>query len=81
MMVNVRVFGGLRDLIGQRDLKLDIDSPYHVKAVWAAVEKAYPVLSSYAHIVRFAVNGSLVSAEVVLRSGDDVALLPPMSGG
>jgi molybdopterin synthase catalytic subunit len=52
-----------------------------IEAAWAALVARYPVLESGRSSVRFARNGEYAAAETTLADGDEVAVIPPVSGG
>jgi len=79
--VRVRSFARIRELIGSDSQALDVPQGATVETVWSAIAERTPTLSSLSSSVRFALNGSIVEPSVKLKDGDEVALLPPSSGG
>lgn len=43
--------------------------------------KRYPELGPIIRVSRFAVNGSYVGDDYLLKGGEEIALIPPVSGG
>ena len=67
---------------GTPELKLDIAAGSNTGAIVAALQQQYPGLERILPRCALAVNGEYVeTAEQALEDGDEVALLPPMSGG
>ena len=74
MRVHVRLFAGLRERAGWSERELDgVDS---VADVWPALD-----LGDEPPGVLYAVNKVYVPRDGPLRDGDEVALIPPVSGG
>ena len=79
--VRVRLFAIQRELAGARELGLDLPAGADVEAAWAALVARVPALSSGRPFVRFAINGDYADAEAILADGDELACIPPVSGG
>ena len=81
MMITVKLFAVLRDKAGVGELRLELaDGAKVVDAVESLVAQ-YPEVGAFAKRVAFAVNLSRVDAAADLKDGDELALLPPVSGG
>jgi molybdopterin synthase sulfur carrier subunit len=52
-----------------------------VSAVCNRLESEHPELNQWRHVTRFGVNLQFVEPETTLRDGDEVVLIPPVSGG
>ena len=80
MHVRVRVFAGLAQMIGAREFDLDVPGA-DVAAVRRAVAAAHPIVEPFLRNVVCAVGEEYVPDTHRLRDGDEVALIPPVSGG
>jgi molybdopterin synthase catalytic subunit len=80
MQVTVRCFATLRELAGDRT-SLALSAGATVADAWASLAEAHPGLVPHRPFVRPARNGSYAAWEVELADGDQVAFLPPVSGG
>jgi molybdopterin synthase catalytic subunit len=80
MRILVRTFAILRELSTGR-CELDLPDGVTVDDAWAAFAGSYPGVVPHRPYVRVARNGSYVSWEEPLADGDEVAFLPPVSGG
>jgi len=80
MEVNVRCFATLRELAVDRST-LTLPAGALVGDAWAALAAAYPGLAPHRPFVRPARNGAYAAWEVPLQDGDQLAFLPPVSGG
>ena len=78
--MRVLLFAGLAELAGRRDVLLSVPgSPLTVGALVAQVSAAVPALSGRTY--RVAVNRRYAQPADTVRPGDEVALIPPVSGG
>ncbi len=81
MRVRVLFFGMLQDLVGKASDTLDLDQGASVADLLAHYETQIPRLRESLPSLALAVNQEYASAETKLRSNDEVAILPPVSGG
>jgi MoaE-MoaD fusion protein len=79
--VRVRLFAIQRELAGSREVPLDLADSATIEDAWAAVVARHPVLAPGRPSLRFARNGDYADATTVLADGDEVAFIPPVSGG
>jgi molybdopterin converting factor subunit 1 len=80
MKVTLKLFAVYRDLLGRPELVLEVSDGTTVSDLFGQVlhNKAEAALRAS---TLFAVNEAYVSADTVLRDGDRVAFIPPVSGG
>jgi len=76
MRIGVRLFAGLRELAGTRATEVDLPEGAPAGDVWPALE-----LGAEPPGLLIAVNKAYVPRDSVLTPGDEVALIPPVSGG
>jgi MoaE-MoaD fusion protein len=81
MRVHVRFFGILKELAGKPDDVLELHESATVADLLAFCEERIPTLKSAMAAIAVAVNQEYAGAETSLKSEDEVALLPPVSGG
>ncbi len=79
--VRVRLFAIQRELAGTREVTLDLADGADVEAAWTALAIRYPVLAPGRPALRFARNGEYADPDTPLAEGDEVAMIPPVSGG
>ncbi|NJK81127.1 MAG: molybdopterin converting factor subunit 1 [Chloroflexaceae bacterium] len=79
--VTVRFFAGHRDIVGTSELRLTVEPDTTVGMLWERLTETYPRLQHYTGRVMLAVNQEYSHASTVLHDGDEVAYIPPVSGG
>ncbi len=80
MQLRVLCFGRLRDLIAPEAV-VELSSPATVGDLWRSLLEQHPALAVYDGAVAIAVNQSFASSSTPLAEGNEVALMPPVSGG
>ena len=81
MRVTVRLFARLRDIAGTAELAREISPGSTIESVWRQLAREYPGLASYERSISSAVNADYASMDRLLSDGDEIAFLPPVSGG
>jgi molybdopterin converting factor subunit 1 len=81
MRVTVRLFARLRDLAGSGELVRDLSGPATVQTVWRSLVAEMPALQDYERTMSVAVNADYSKMSAAVSDGDEVAFLPPVSGG
>ena len=80
-MVEVLLFGAAADRAGTRKVQLEVEESTTLAEVWPLLAERYPGLSSMRDTLAFAVNGEYARMDGSVDPGDEVAVLPPVSGG
>ncbi|HTY38937.1 MAG TPA: MoaD/ThiS family protein [Bacteroidota bacterium] len=81
LTVTVRLFSVARDIAGCDMKKLRVPEGSSADVILRELAKTYPRLDAWVSSIRLAVNEEYVSNEHTLCDGDDVAVIPPVSGG
>jgi molybdopterin converting factor subunit 1 len=79
--VTVRLFARLREIAGASELARDVAPGATIASVWRDLAGEFPALADYERSISSAVNADYTRMDHVLRDGDEVAFLPPVSGG
>ena len=81
MRVTVRLFARLRDITGQSELVRDVTPGATIGTVWQQLVGDFPDLAAYERSISTAVNADYARMTQTVGEGDEVAFLPPVSGG
>jgi len=81
MVVRVRFFAMLRERAGRAELVWQAEPGETVGGLWGALCSAFPSLGESGARVAFAVNQEYVDRFYRLHDNDEVAIIPPVSGG
>ena len=81
MQIRLRLFATYREIVGSRGLTWSARDGITLRELVDGIITKYPRLADHRGSMLLAVNEDIVSAERVLTDGDEVALLPPVSGG
>lgn len=81
MQITVKCFAACKDAVGASSLNLNIHEDAMVGAALDKLIEQYPALASYRQSMMLAVNREYASHEDMLQDGDELACIPPVSGG
>lgn len=81
MKVTVRFFASSREAVGQSELALELLQGTEVQALLQRLASDYPKLMGHLPTLMVAVNEEYAERNHRLSPGDEVALIPPVSGG
>jgi molybdopterin converting factor subunit 1 len=81
MRVKVRLFARLREIAGRGEYECDVPAGASVEDVWQAVTAGHDALKAFGSAVSCAVNADFARRTAKVHEGDEVAFLPPVSGG
>jgi len=79
--VKVLFFGRLKDVFGRSEESLDVNDASTIEQLFALYSERVPELAKYRSSVVASRNQEFAAWDTLLRSGDEVAFLPPVSGG
>ncbi len=81
MNVVVRYFAGHRDIAKRAEEQFELPDDATVGSLWALLVEHYPRLVGYTGRMLYAVNQEYSQLDTPLHDGDEVAYIPPVSGG
>lgn len=81
MRVRIRLFAIQRELVGAREIPLELPDGATVADAWDDLVARHPALAPGRDSVRFAVNAAYAEPATMLADGDELAMIPPVSGG
>jgi molybdopterin converting factor subunit 1 len=81
MHITVRLFALLREKAGTDTVHLQIPESARVAQSLEVLQDQHPVLQPYLARVRLSLQMHFVDTEAILHEGDELAIIPPVSGG
>ena len=81
MKINVLFFASCREAIGMKEFVLDLDSGVTIAGIRTRIISQFPQLAGVSKALQFARNSEYVAEDTPLYDGDEVAIIPPVSGG
>lgn len=81
MKIKVKLFARYQELTGTREAELEAQAGTTVAGLKKLLKDYFPQLKNSAGSLVIAVNNEFTDNNQVLKEGDDVAVLPPFSGG
>jgi molybdopterin converting factor subunit 1 len=79
--IKVRLFADLRELVGEREITITVPTGVTVSYLNNEILKRYPQLKSFSNKFVTSVNCKVTTGDTIITSSDEIALLPPVSGG
>src|SRR5688572_13051740 len=79
--ITIRYFAGHRDITGRSEEQLELVAGATVGSLWELLVGRYPRLAGYSGRILYAVNQEFGTLTTELHDGDEVAFVPPVSGG
>jgi molybdopterin converting factor subunit 1 len=77
----VKFFASFREAVGKEEVDLDLEENTDVTRLIEVLKQAHPELGTLSETLIVSVNKEYATYETRLKNGDEVALLPPVSGG
>lgn len=79
--VSVLLFSILRERIGHSQIQIRVRPNARVRDLLDAVCAEYPQVREFRDAIRVGLNAEYARADAIVRDGDEVALITPVSGG
>jgi molybdopterin converting factor subunit 1 len=79
--IKVRLFAILREMVGEREITITVPTGITVSYLTNEILKKYPQLKSFGNKFVTSVNCKVTTGDTIISSKDEIALLPPVSGG
>jgi molybdopterin converting factor subunit 1 len=79
--VTVKLFARLRDITGASELAREVTAGATIGDLWRQLAAEYPDLAGYERSISTALNADYARMDRAVSDGDEVAFLPPVSGG
>jgi molybdopterin converting factor subunit 1 len=79
--MRILFFAQLKDATGCDSVELAVDHPLRSEHLWGALLEKFPALAAHRASVRLARNLEYADPQMLFNPDDEVALIPPVSGG
>jgi len=79
--VTVKLFAAYQEAYGQSEMVLQLPQGTPVSVVGDRLRLEHPELQQWQDLTRYGINLQFVEPDTVLQDGDEVVLIPPVSGG
>ncbi|MEA5619592.1 MoaD/ThiS family protein [Cronbergia sp. UHCC 0137] len=79
--VTVKLFAAYQEAYQQPELVLELPNGTPVKTLCDRLISEHPELAQWRNLTRFGINFTFVEPDTPLQDGDEVVLIPPVSGG
>jgi len=80
MKITLLAFGIVKEILQNRTMELELPEHTTTAELKATLHSQYPAMQQLA-VYRIAVNGEYSAENTILQDGDEVAIIPPVSGG
>lgn len=80
MVFQLLLFGITKDIIGNSPFEYNLKGENTAGNLMQQLSSQYPVLKEL-NSIALAVNGEYATNETIIQEGDEIALIPPVSGG
>jgi len=81
MKVKAKFFAAIKEIVGISEVELEITPGTTAGDLFQGYCQQHPLLSRYAHHTMISVNLEFVPPATCLKEGDEIAFIPPVSGG
>lgn len=81
MTVRILLFAGLRQLAGKSVIELELPGALTVETVREALFNSHPELRTLVLSSRWAIRDEFISLQTGVTDGDELTIIPPVSGG
>lgn len=80
-MITVKLFAAYQEACGVSEMQLEVERGMVVQAVRDRLIAQHPQLAQWRDLTRFGINLQFVEPDTLINDGDEVVLIPPVSGG
>jgi len=81
IQITVKLFAIFQEVLATDELQINLESGTSVSTIFDRLVSNHPHLEKWRSLTRYAVNLNFADPQTILKNGDEVALIPPVSGG
>jgi molybdopterin converting factor subunit 1 len=79
--IKVRLFAVLKEAVGKKEIIIAVPSGATLKMLKNKILQEYPALNSFSNKFILSVNLKVATDDTIITPSDEIAILPPVSGG
>ena len=80
MNIRILLFGVARDIVGDTTIDIEVQENENVGAIMTRLRSSYPAFNDLKSLM-VAVNSEYADESQIINNSDEIALIPPVSGG
>ena len=81
IQVTVKLFAIFQEVFATDELKINLETGATVSQIFDRLVQQHSSLEKWRSLTRYAINLNFAEPHTILNNGDEVALIPPVSGG
>ena len=81
IQITVKLFAIFQEVFATDEIQVKLNSGASVSEIFDRLVSQHPNLEQWRSLTRYAINLSFAESNTILKNGDEVALIPPVSGG
>ena len=81
IQVTVKLFAIFQEVLATDEMQIKLESGTSVSTIFDRLVSQHPHLEKWRSLTRYAINLNFADPQTILKNGDEVALIPPVSGG
>jgi sulfur-carrier protein len=81
IQITVKLFAIFQEVFATDEIQMQLASGTSVSQIFDRLVSQHPNLEKWRSLTRYAVNLNFADPQTILKNGDEVALIPPVSGG
>ena len=81
IQITVKLFAIFQEVFATDQIQISLKSGTSVSQIFDRIVSQHPHLEQWRSLTRYAVNLNFAEPQTILKNGDEVALIPPVSGG
>ncbi len=79
--VNIKLFAIYQEIFNQETIEFKVLPQTTVRQILEELVKEKPILKNWIPLTRFGINQQFVEKDTLVKHGDEVVFIPPVSGG
>jgi molybdopterin synthase sulfur carrier subunit len=81
IQITIKLFAIFQEVFATDEMQIKLESGASVSQIFDRLVSQHPNLEQWRSLTRYAINLNFAEPETILENGDEVALIPPVSGG